>query len=407
MRILYIHQYFNTHQEAGGSRSYSLAKALVDHGHSVIMLTSNRQNCQFPFKTESDIDGIKVIYIKNRYSNNMGFLRRIWSFIQFTFISLIVVVRLRHIDLVFATSTPLTVGIPGMIYKRIYRLPFVFEVRDLWPDLAIAMGILKNSAVISLSRWLERKTYQESNHIISLAPGITDSIIRRGIQPQRITMIPNGCDIELFTHNFGTSPADWPFEPDDFILLYAGTHGLANGLQWVIDLAIETKYRQKDKIKFVLIGNGMTKAGLIRQKEEHRLNNVIFLDPIPKCELVKYFAAADMGMQLLANIPDFYYGTSPNKFFDYLAAGIPVLNNYPGWIAELIRKWHCGIVVKPDDFDDFFNQIKLVIDNRELLKVMGARAQELAISMFHRDQLSSNFVEVLETVFSNHIAKVA
>lgn len=401
MRILYIHQYFNTHHEAGGSRSYSLAKALAAKGHSVVMLTSNRSNPELPKVHSCDVDGIKVIYIKNRYSNRMGFLRRIFSFVNFMLLSILVAIRLRDIDLVFATSTPLTVGIPGMIFKRIYRVPFVFEVRDLWPELAIAMGIIKNRLVISGSTWLEKKIYHESDHIISLAPGITRGIVAKGYPQERISLVPNGCDLDLFEAQEFQQPANWQFSPEELVLVYAGTHGLANGLQWVIDVAREAHLRSQKKIKFVLIGDGMTKPGLIRQKERFKLDNVIFLDPLPKLQLVHYIAAADMGMQLLANIPSFYYGTSPNKFFDYLAAGKPVLNNYPGWVADLILEWQCGIVVKPDDYDDFFRQIEPLIGNHQLLKTMGKRARQLAMAHFRRDDLASRFVQTLEKTYYN------
>ncbi len=396
MRVLYIHQYFNTHREAGGSRSYSLARALIAKGHQVVMLTSNRNNPDLPAVYSCQIDGIEVVYVKNRYSNKMGFLRRILSFLHFMFMSILVASRVRNIDLVFATSTPLTVGIPGIIFKRLYKVPFVFEVRDLWPELAIAMGIIKNRIVINVTSWLEAKIYQESDHIISLAPGITKGIIAKSVPAEKVTMISNGCDLNLFRAEVHSQPSNWQFQEEDLVLVYAGTHGLANGLQWVIEVAKEAKLRRQIRIKFVLIGDGMTKPDLIRQKEQFELDNVFFLDPMPKQQLVDYLAAADMGMQLLANVPSFYYGTSPNKFFDYLAAGKPVLNNYPGWVADLIRQWQCGIVVRSDDYDDFFRQIEPLITNRQLLKAMGERARNLASAHFRRDELATRFVQTLE-----------
>ena len=398
MRILYIHQYFYTHREAGGSRSYSLAKYLIDKGHSVTMLTSNRQHPDWSVFERRIIDGIRVIYIKNKYSNKMGFVERIVSFIKFVFLSIFICFRLEKFDVVFATSTPLTVGITGYILKKVRKIPFVFEVRDLWPELAITLGILRNRFLIILSEWLEKKIYRESDRIIALSPGIKSGIVKTGYLASKITQVPNGCDIKLFQGWDSERGWLYPFREDDFVLFYGGAHGIANGLQYVIDIARTAKSRNQDKIKFVLIGDGMMKNILVKQKEEYELDNVLMMDPIPKVDLVNYIHQADMGMQLLANNPSFYYGTSPNKFFDYLAAGKPVLNNYPGWVSDLILEYNCGIVINPQSEDDFFKKIEPLIDDRNILLKMSVNAIKLAQKMFDRDLLAEKMLQVLQDV---------
>lgn len=398
MRVLYIHQYFYTHQEAGGSRSYSLAKYLVDCGHSVTMLTSNRHYQGWRLFERRNIEGVNVIYIKNKYSNKMSFIARIISFLKFVFLSVYVCLQVRGIDVVFATSTPLTVGIPGVIVKRIRRIPFVFEVRDLWPEIAITLGILKNRLLITLSKWLEKKIYIESDRIFALSPGIKSGIAKTGYPKSKITLIPNGSDISLFQGWEKKVPWLFPFKKSDFILIYSGAHGIANGLQYVINIAKIAKERNQTRIKFVLIGDGMMKKNLSDQKDKYELDNLLMLDPIPKYDLVNFIHQADMGMQLLADNPSFYYGTSPNKFFDYLAAGRPVLNNYPGWVADLINEYNCGVVVDSYKADDFFKKIEPLIDDNEAIIRMGMNALKLAQEKFNRNILAKDFVRVIEEV---------
>lgn len=406
MKILYVHQYFNTDDDAGSTRSYHFAKALVERGHKVIMLTSNRNNPALPLVYRRSVDGIEVIYVKNYYSNKMKFFKRIISFLKFAFASLFISLRLRYIDLVFATSTPLTVGIVGVVLKRLRKIPFVFEVRDLWPELAVAMKVVKNRLVIALSSWFEKKVYQSSDHIISLAPGITRGIVGRGYDRKNVSLIPNCSDREFFEKYRNGELRNWTFKEEDFVLTYAGTHGLANGLEWVIEIAREAMIRGENRLKFVLIGDGMQKSFLMNRKKELGLDNVIFFDPMPKTRLVPYILASDMCMQILANVPAFYYGTSPNKFFDYLAAGKPVLVNYPGWIADLVNEWGCGIAVDPENPDDFFSKIGDIINDRTILEQMGANSLRLLEKYFERRRLSKQFAYIIESVFKNCSEKV-
>jgi len=395
MRILYIHQHFLTHQEAGGTRSYSMAKHLLQKGHEVIMLTANRSHNDWSFVEKKDIDGIHVIYVKNPYSSYMSFPMRIISFMRFMILSTIISLRIRDIDLVFATSTPLTVGIPGMAISKLRKIPFIFEVRDLWPELAISMGIIKNRMVVAILKWFERKIYTNSDEIIALAPGIRQKIALEYYPINKIALIPNGSDINIFHTKITKTREKLPIGKNDFVLMYTGTHGIANGLQWVIDIAIEAQERHINELKFVLIGDGSTKPGLVAQQNKYKLTNVIFIDPVPKKELAEYIQEADMGMQILANIESFYYGTSPNKFFDYLAAGKPVLNNYPGWVSDLITEYKCGISVSPINRDDFFQKIDTVLSNRGILLEMEQNAFRLAKERFDRDMLADQFETTL------------
>ena len=210
-------------------------------------------------------------------------------------------------------------------------------------------------------------------------------------------MIPNGCDMQLFD---GATEAWRPegIATDAVLAVYAGTHGMANGLDAVLDAAAVLKQRGREDIRILLIGDGKLKPALVERAGREGLGNVVFHPPISKTKLAGLMKATDVGLQLLANVPAFYYGTSPNKFFDYLAAKLPVLTNYPGWVAELITASQCGFAVKPQDAAAFADALEQAASQRAALKQMGANAQQLAAREFDRAVLSEKFADWLTTL---------
>lgn len=347
--------------------------------------------------SQCEIDGIQVLRIAEPYANRMGFARRVLAFGRFARTATRVVSRL-DADLVFATSTPLTVGIPGMKGAKRLQVPFVFEVRDLWPELAIALGVIKNPLLKWYTRRLERSIYRASDRIIALAPGIKEGICRTGYSPDRVAVIPNSCDLDLFRPNDERLDDPRFGSPDEFRLIFTGAHGLANGLDAVLDVAMELKRRGIKGIRFVFIGEGGQRDALMRRSQIAGLDSVVtWATPIPKTELARLLPRMDVGLMILKNVPAFYYGTSPNKFFDYIASGLPVLNNYPGWIAEVINKNNCGVVVTPDDPRAFADAVVQLRDCREKLVEMGRRSRRVAESQFSRDLLGDQLLTVLES----------
>lgn len=403
MKILYFHQHFSTPRGSAGIRSYAMAQALIQNGHQVVMVCGSfgvgQTGLLQPFNKgmrRGLVDGIDVIEFELPYSNSLSFLQRILIFLSFAFKSVKVAFTEQY-DVLFATTTPLTAGIPGILAKWFRRKPFVFEVRDLWPELPKAMGVIKNPIVLWLMSVLEWVSYHSADRLIGLSPGIVDGIVKRGISPQKVESIPNGCDLNIFA----TTPQPWrpeQVEDTDLMAIFTGTHGLANGLNAVIDVAVELQNRQYHDIKLVLVGDGMQKKSLQQRANSLQLTNIIFHDPVNKSKLAGLMASADIGMQILANVPAFYYGTSPNKFFDYIAAGLPVLNNYPGWLAELIQKSHCGYAVIPDNPQAFADALIHAFEHRDQLPSMGHNARELAISEYNREILAKRFVAWLEAV---------
>jgi glycosyltransferase involved in cell wall biosynthesis len=397
MKALYITQHFNIPTGSAGIRSYKMAKALVEHGHEVTIVCGSYDGAKTGLdgefvngKRTGFYEGIEIIEFDIKYSNKFSFVKRTGVFFLYVWKTVGLALFYRY-DILFASTTPLTVGIPGIFARWIRGKKFVFEVRDLWPELPKAMGVIKNPIVLWLMDVLEFLCYRSATKLVGLSDGIVKGIARRGVKLNKIATIPNGCDLEIFSTNKGKLILKGVQE-NDFLCLYSGTHGIANGLDVVIDVAANLVNRGNNTIKFVLVGDGKLKSGLIKKAIEQNLKNIIFLDPLNKSDLSKLMNTCDIGMQVLANIPAFYYGTSPNKFFDYISAGLPVLNNYPGWISELITQNNCGISVPPDNPVAFADSLIKLEQEKFKLPEMSVNARKLAKHEFDRGLLSDKWV---------------
>lgn len=401
MHVAYIHQHFTTRSGAGGTRSYEFGQCLLRAGHRVTVITGAATGSGLSADptgevAEQDVDGIRVLCLPVQYSNKMGFINRVRSFGRFARDAAGIGGKL-DADVVFATSTPLTVGLPGMKIARKLNVPFVFEVRDLWPEVPIAMGVVKNPLLAWYLKRMERRIYRAASRIIALSPGIKEGICRSGYPADRVAMVPNSADTTLFRPG-DNKDLDAQFgPPGEFRLVFTGAHGLANGLDAVLDAVLELKRRGVQGIRFVFIGRGSQRDRLIqRSRDEGTADMISWIEPVPRSELATILPRMDVGMMILKNLPAFYYGTSPNKFFDYISSGLPVLNNYPGWLANMIGENNCGRIAPPDDPQAFADAVLWLRDHRGELAGMGQRARNLAESQFAREQLGTQFVSVLE-----------
>lgn len=410
MRVLYFHLYFCTPEGNSGIRSYEMARNLVEKGHKVTMVFGESPRLKSPLEgmpysrgTRRGIyQGIDLIEFNVAYNNKMSMFSRSWVFIKYSLSSIRLVFK-EDFDIVFATSTPITAGIPGIVMKLLGRKkPFVFEVRDLWPELPREMGVIKNKFLLWSMGVLEYLSYNKADSCVALSPGIKQGIEKRLSKKKPVYLIPNGCDLDLFKPGEHTKTIIPGCSEDDFVSLFIGAHGIANGLDAALDAAAVLKSDPKaGHIKIVLIGDGKLKNHLIERVKEEGLENVLMLNPVPKKDLLDYLQAADVGLMLLANVPAFYYGTSPNKFFDYISSGLPVLNNYPGWLAEMITEQDIGTVVEPENPEDFAEALKILSNDRSRLKEMSGNARDFAEKKFDRGRLAMEFEEALTQTLRN------
>jgi glycosyltransferase involved in cell wall biosynthesis len=242
---------------------------------------------------------------------------------------------------------------------------------------------------------LEWVSYKSANRIIALSPGIVKGIAAKGVDVKKIEMISNGSNLNFFSEDISFNRPEG-LGHNDLIAIFTGAHGVANGLDAVLDAASVIKKKDKQNIKIIFIGEGKLKLILKERAKREKLDNVIFLNSMPKPQLIGIMNNADIGLQILANVPSFYYGTSPNKFFDYIASGLPVLNNYPGWLADLIEKHQCGYVVDPNNPELFADKLIHAAENRDKLKQMGINSRNLAIKEFDIKILGKKFVKCFE-----------
>ena len=342
------------------------------------------------------IDGIRIVQFSLEYNNYMSLPKRAWIFLRYALNSVILALRMDY-DLLFATSTPLTAGIPGIFARWLRKKTFVFEVRDLWPELPRAMGVVRNPLVLAGMSFLEWLNYRAASACIALAPGIKEGIARRSPKDRRIAMIPNGCDLDLFRPG-NREDLNLPgIGPQDCVAVFTGAHGIANGLDAVLDAAHVLRKRGRKDIVLAFIGDGKLKPHLMRRARSEGLDNCRFIDPMPKNRLNRVVSCCDIGMMILDDVPSFYYGTSPNKFFDYISSGLPVLNNYPGWLAGMIREYRCGEVVPTRNSEAFADALCKLADNPDLRREYGGNARRLAEKMFARGILAEAFVDWLES----------
>ncbi|MBO9340358.1 MAG: glycosyltransferase family 4 protein [Chloroflexus sp.] len=402
MHILYLHQYFTTRSGVGGTRSYEFARFFVRQGHQVTMVTAadHRRPWSGGWWRKYTVDGINVIEVRAGYANYhrgtaMSYGQRIIAFILFALVSLLVVLRVKRPDVVFATSTPLTIGIPGMLASRWHRVPLVFEVRDLWPEAPIQMGALRHPLLILAARWLERAIYRYSYHIIALSPGMRQGVIDTGISPTKVSVIPNAADLDLFHPQ--RDGRHWREQLGDppFLVLYFGTMGEANDLGQVIEAAHILQQQGRSDILIVLAGQGRQRPWLEEQSRRYSLNNVRFIDPLPKTEIADLVAAADVCLTIFKAVP-VLATCSPNKLFDTLAAGKPVIVNTPGWLHQLVTEHQCGRYARAGDPADLAVQIAFFRDHPTFTQQAGQNARLLAEQCFDRQYLAAEVLRVLD-----------
>jgi len=375
---------------------------MVADGHKVVFLTTSsylqRQLDPPTFDsgwTELNLDGIRLHVLKSGYRNELGFLGRVINFISYSWRSCWKGLRIGHFDIIYATSTPLTVGIPAIFLSAIRRRPFYFEVRDLWPELPIAVGALKNPILIWIARFMEKTIYNRAEKIVALSPGMKDGVLKLGVPDEKVAVIPNSCDIDLFS----VSPQEASkfakehlrFVAARKLIVYTGTIGPINDLSYLVDLAYEVE-KMSDKICFLVVGEGKEREAVIGYAAERKIleSSLYFWEGIPKSEVRKLMACADMALSLFADSSEMW-ANSANKFFDALASGTPISINYCGWQKDIVETTNCGLVFdRGAESENARNLVSTVLDDSICL-VQSAAATELARGKFSRDHVYEDF----------------
>lgn len=410
MKILYLHQYFITPRKVStgglGNRSYEFARRWVKWGHEVKMICSQMNPLENTPRDwyVTDEDGIEVHWLPVPYSNCMGVLERIRVFMHFALRSARRAAILKA-DIIFATSTPLTIAIPAIYAKKRTGLPMVFEVRDLWPEAPRQMGVLRNPLLFWLAKQLERSAYRNAAHVNTLSPGIQEGVLAEGIPAANISMIPNCSDLDAFHPSIdGQAKREELQLGNDLCFMYFGAFGPANGLDFVVKAARELESRGVQCIRFVMIGDGREHNHLLALAEKYELHNIQFHGVVPRSDIPSYIAAADVCLTIFKNLP-ILRTNSPNKFFDALSSGKPVLTNMIGWIGDMVTQYDCGVVVEPDNVKDFANKVLELKQRKKDFTEMGYRARQLAEKEFSRDKLARDLLDIFERVHEkNHMS---
>ncbi len=408
MRILLIHQYFLEDNDGGGSRWNEMSRFWQNAGHEVIVLAGmvhymgNRPEKYKNkyFLTETNADGIEVIRCHVSDTYNSSFLGRLWAYFSFTFSSVFGGIKYAtgQFDVIVVTSPPLFVGITAYILSMLKRTPFVFEIRDLWPESAIDTGVLTNRILIKFAYWFEALMYRKAKLINVLTPAFRDKLIEnKGVSPNKIIFIPNAADFSLSEELLQTFDVQ-EFRQihnltDHFVVTYVGAHGVANHLVQVLETA---ELLKTTNVLFLLIGDGMLKKELKADAEKRGLTNVRFIDSVPKKEVFKYILASDIGASVLKKV-DTFKTVYSNKTFDYMSCQKPILMAIDGVSRKLVEEANAGLYVEPENAADFAEKIRYYLDHPNELKQHGLNGYVYAKANFDRNILAKRYLEFISS----------
>ncbi|MBD0339253.1 MAG: glycosyltransferase family 4 protein [Thermoleophilia bacterium] len=404
MDVLYFHQYFATRRRSTATRSYELARRLVERGHKVTIVSRDTRRLEAGrdgrpagrLVAREQVDGIDVLFLNVPYANRYPTPLRLASFTAFTVAAGVAGALERKPDVVYASSTPLTIGIAGLATARLKRVPFVFEIRDLWPAVPVELGALRSRPAVRSAEWLERRLYRRAAKIVVLSEGAQEDLERRGIPSEKLSLIPNAADLDVFRPD----AVDESFRArhgldGKFLAVYAGAIGRANGLDQLVDAAEALRRRGDDRVAIVALGDGGERPRLEERARALALDNLRFLPPVPKEKLAGIVGAADVTLTIFAPYP-ILETNSPNKFFDSLAAGKPAVVNLAGWMRRLVEENDAGAWVPAGESEALAWALSALAGDRERVERMGRNARALAEREFSRDLMADRLARTLE-----------
>lgn len=403
MKILLINQAFVSPDEPGHTRHFEMAKFLQTRGHELVIVASDL-NYQTGKRTierkgifaEQNIEGVKILRSYIYPALHHSYFWRVISFFSFMFSSIYTALQVKDVDLILGTTPPIFQAVSAWFVSWIRRKPFLLEVRDLWPEFGVSMGVLKNLVVIGLARWLEKFLYNRATHILVNSPAYKDYMINKNVPENKITFIPYGTDIDMFNPKIdGLSIRKELNLENHFVVLYAGALGQANDIDTILRAA--KRLNENTKIKFILFGDGKERERLQNKANEMKLSNVIFAGVKPKKEMPQVIASSDVCLAILQDIPMFRT-TYPNKVFDYMAAGRATVLVIDGITRDLIESSYGGVFVQPNDDKGLADTILDLSQNADIVKQMGLNAREFLVGHLNREDKLNETLVLLENL---------
>ncbi len=400
LKILLINQAFVSPDEPGHTRHYELAQYLKQYGHELVIVgsdinyqTGERIIQHRGMSAEQNLDGVRVVRAYIYPALHKSYFWRIFSFISFMFSSMIASLRVNDVDLVMGTTPPIFQAASIWLISFLRRKTFLLEVRDLWPEFGISMGVLKNPIIIWLARWLEMFLYGQADRILVNSPAYIDYMVSKGVKPEKISFIPYGTDVEMFNPDVsGTAFRKHYGLQDQFVVLYAGALGQANDIFTLLRAA--ERLKPHTNICILLLGDGKERKHLEAEAVHLGLDNVIFAGVVPKKEMPEAVAGADVCLAILQDIPMFHT-TYPNKVFDYMAAGKATILVIDGVIRELVEESGGGFYVPPGDDTRLAETILELSQNPTLLARKGKAAREYMLKHMDRKDKMAETMDLM------------
>ena len=398
MKLLYIDQYFTFPNQVGGTRSYDLSRSFAQKGIEVVVISSSHEHHVDSAGNWSVIqqDGITLHRLNCRYNNKMSFFRRIYAFLYFMFFATLRSLKIKC-DMFLVSSTPLTVAIPALVKKLIHRTPYIFEARDVWPEVPIKMGVIKNIFLCKLLYGFEGLIYKKASWIVPLSDGMKNNILSRFDISEKITVIPNISEIS----RFHLEKKEILSDRSSKILLYAGTMGAVNGLRYLVDLAYLTLKIDRT-IQYHIYGSGKQESELRKYAIERGVSevNLFFKGKVSKSELPIVYASATVGSSFVID-NSVLWDNSANKFFDTLAASKPIVINHEGWQADVIRSCNIGYVLPPTIEEVDACKFVKYLNNVGYISQQGSNALEVAKERYSLVKASNKYMEIFKNLSAN------
>ena len=415
MNILLIHQYFLTPNGSGGSRFNEMTRIWSENGHDITVLSgmiyhnSGKKYPQFRGKTfaeEIHSDSVRVIRCHDSEGGQNNFFSRFKVYFVFVITSIWAGLfkTQRKYDIIVVTSPPLFVGLTAYVISKIKKVPFIFEIRDLWPESAVDTGVIKSKILIKLAFFFEKFIYRNALAINVLTPAFRETLIRKKHVPEnKIFYVSNAADFSISENlvnsfNYKNFRSELGISDETLVIIYVGAHGVANALDQILDAA---KILKNDNVLFLLIGDGMLKGSLVQRAIAEEINNVRFIDPVSKFDVFKYILSSDIGTSVLKK-NDTFKTVFSNKTFDYMSCKKPILMAIDGVSRDLIDDSKSGIFVEPENAYDFANKVHYYINNPQFLLEHGLNGYNYARANFDRDYLANSYITNIENYLKTY-----